>query len=53
MDEELNTYGIPLKEGKMEVYAHKGRYVSYTNTFFRDFHQVLIAGKTHANWFDG
>jgi hypothetical protein len=52
MDKELNTYGIPLKEGKMEVYAHKGRYVSYTNTFFRDFHQVLIAGKTHANWFD-
>lgn len=52
MDKELNTYGIPLKEEKTEVYAHKGRYVSYTNTFFRDLHQVLIAGKAHSNWFD-
>ncbi len=53
MDEELNTYNIAVNKEKMGVYAQKGRYVSYTNTFFRDLHQVLIAGKAHANWFDG
>ncbi len=48
-----DTLGLGDIMVKTSAGTHKGRYVSYTNTFFRDLHQVLIAGKAHANWFDG
>ena len=43
-------YGAKMDEAKKNV-ANGGKYVSYSNTFFRDFYDVLIKGSPHQNWF--
>lgn len=51
MNEKVNTYGLEISEQTLKLFAHKGKYASYTNTFFRDFYNVLIKDSKHENWF--
>ena len=50
-ERKLDTYGANINEKTLEVMTNNGRYVSYSNTFFRDFYDVLIKGSPHENWF--
>ena len=43
-------YGAKMDEAKKNV-ANGGKYVSYSNTFFRDFYEALITGSPRENWF--
>ena len=50
-DKELNTNGAKISDKTLEAFTHKGKYASYTNTFFRDFYDVLIKDSKHEDWF--
>jgi len=43
-------YGAKMDEAKKNV-ANGGKYVSYSNTFFRDFYEVLIEQSNRPDWF--
>jgi len=51
LDNMEEKYGAKMDEAKKNA-ANGGKYVSYSNTFFRDFFDVLIKGSKHANWFE-
>ena len=50
LDNMEEKYGAKMDEAKKNA-ANGGKYVSYSNTFFRDFYEVLIKGSPHQNWF--
>ena len=49
--QKLNTYGANFDETTLGTISHNGKFVSYSNTFFRDFYDVLIKDSTHKDWF--
>ena len=49
--QKLNTYGANFDETTLGTISHNGKFVNYSNTFFRDFYDVLIKGSPHQNWF--
>ena len=50
-DKKIDTNGAKISDKTLEAFTHKGKYASYTNTFFRDFYDVLIKGSKHEDWF--
>ena len=48
---KLETYGAKIKDKEQKIAAHNGEFVGYSNTFFRDFYEVLIKGSPHEDWF--
>ena len=40
-----------ISDKTFDAFTHKGKYASYTNTFVRDFYDVLIKGSKHEDWF--
>ena len=49
--QKLNTYGANFDETTLGTISHNGKFVNYSNTFFRDFFDVLIKDSKHKDWF--
>jgi hypothetical protein len=52
MNEKIGTYG-KMKQDLADSISNGSHYVTYSNTFFRDFFATLLKGTDRANWFNG
>ena len=52
MKGEINTYGAGFDKKMSDYFAGKGKYLNYTNNFFRDFYEALVKDTNHADWFN-
>jgi hypothetical protein len=49
-DAKIGTYG-KMKQNVADDYSTHAHYVTYSNTFFRDFFVPLLKGTNRVNWF--
>ncbi len=49
-DAKIGTYG-KMKQNVADDFSNKSHYVTYSNTFFRDFFVPLLKGTNRVNWF--
>lgn len=50
-DQQIGTYG-KMNQNVADDYSTHAHYVTYSNTFFRDFFVPLLKGTNRVNWFD-